>query len=183
MDSQAQLIGALYSDGRHRALAAAHRVVRSRADAEDIVQSVFARLLVAGLRFDGRSSAERWLRRVVVNASISELRARRRAERLEWTPEDRALPDELVATSERRAQFLRALATLPERYRAVISLRDLRGLSYPEIARCLNIPEGTVKSTLSRGRRRLARALGIASFDVSAPEQPHTAGDGVSPCE
>jgi RNA polymerase sigma-70 factor (ECF subfamily) len=74
-----------------------------------------------------------------------------------------------VVGNERHALFLEALEHLSEQHRLVVTLRDLRGYSYPEIARMLGLPEGTVKSALNRGRTRLmARMAQATALDSTA---------------
>jgi RNA polymerase sigma-70 factor (ECF subfamily) len=64
---------------------------------------------------------------------------------------------------QEHALLLKAMDHLSEQHRLVVTLRDLRGYSYPEIARMLGLPEGTVKSALNRGRGRLLRHLARAA--------------------
>jgi RNA polymerase sigma-70 factor (ECF subfamily) len=149
----------VYRQHRRRALSIARRILRDADEAEDVVQEVFARLHSQNVRFDGKAAYTTWLHRVLVNSSINSLRARRRRGKLETalpTPDD---PETIAVGSERHARFLEALEHLSEQHRLVVTLRDLRGYSYPEIARMLRLPEGTVKSALNRGRTRLMAAL------------------------
>ncbi len=152
----------LYRQHRRRALAIARRILRDTDAAEDVVQDVFARLLVQGVRFDGKSAYSTWLHRILVNASINFLRAKKRRDRLE-TPLHTAIdPESAVAEKEHHALFLKALATLSAQHQLVVTLRDLRGHSYPEIARLTGLAEGTVKSALNRGRARLMAKLALS---------------------
>ncbi len=156
----------LYRQHRRRALAIARRILRDNDDAEDVVQEVFARLHSANVRFDGKAAYTTWLHRILVNSSINSLRARKRRGRLESTLPAPRDPEEAAVDSQQHAQFLEALEHLSEQHRLVVTLRDLRGFSYPEIARMLGLPEGTVKSALNRGRTRLLAR--IASSDAEA---------------
>lgn len=157
----------LYRQHRRRALSIARRILRDADEAEDVVQEVFARLHSQNVRFDGKAAYTTWLHRILVNSSINSLRARRRRGKLETTlptPDD---PETCAVGNERHALFLEALEHLSEQHRLVVTLRDLRGYSYPEIARMLNLPEGTVKSALNRGRTRLMAAM---AKDAGEPE-------------
>ncbi|MCC6334755.1 MAG: RNA polymerase sigma factor [Myxococcales bacterium] len=159
----------LYRQHRRRALSIARRILRDADEAEDVVQEVFARLHSQNVRFDGKAAYTTWLHRILVNSSINSLRARRRRGKLETPlapPED---PETKAVGNERHAHFLEALEHLSEQHRLVVTLRDLRGYSYPEIARMLGLPEGTVKSALNRGRTRLMAAM---AKDTGDPEQP-----------
>lgn len=149
----------LYRQHRQRALAVVRRIVKDSDEAEDVVQDVFVRLYTKNVHFDGKAACTTWLHRILVNSSINSLRARKRRGKLE-TPlglvED---PEARAVGNERHAMLLEALQHLSEQHRLVVTLRDVRGYSYPDIARMLGLPEGTVKSALNRGRTRLAKVL------------------------
>lgn len=149
----------LYELHRRRALAIARRILRDNDEAEDVVQEVFTRLLRAGVHFDGKAAYTTWLHRILVNSSINSLRAKKRRDRLESPMAAAEDPEESAVNSERHEQFMAALSHLSEQHKMVVTLRDLRGYSYPEIARMLRIPEGTVKSALNRGRSRLMQRM------------------------
>ncbi len=108
--------------------------------------------------------------RILINSSINSLRARKRRGTLE-TPlglvED---PESRAVGNERHGLLLQALEHLSEQHRLVVTLRDVRGYSYPDIARMLGLPEGTVKSALNRGRTRLAKVMGATDPDPSGAE-------------
>lgn len=149
----------VYRQHRRRAVALARRILLDADEAEDVVQEVFARLHAQGVRFDGAAAYSTWLHRVLVNSSINQLRARRRRGKLTSPIAQPEGPEEAAEGREERTLLLAALERLSEQHRLVITLRDLRGLSYPEIARTLGLPEGTVKSALSRGRASLLRRV------------------------
>jgi RNA polymerase sigma-70 factor, ECF subfamily len=145
----------LYRTQRARAVAVAGRILGDRAEAEDVVQEVFARLFAGRGRFDGRAAYSTWLYRILVNSSINHLRAQKRRRRLRLQGGAPLTPEEIASGHELTDQLDGALGQLGERHRQVLWLREFRGLSYPEIAALLHIPEGTVKSALNRGRARL----------------------------
>jgi RNA polymerase sigma-70 factor (ECF subfamily) len=149
----------LYRQHRRRALAIARRILRDNDEAEDVVQEVFARLHSSHVRFDGKAAYTTWLHRILVNSSINSLRARKRRSRLESTLSEARDPEAQAVDNQQHALFLEGLEHLSEQHRLVITLRDVRGYSYPEIARMLGLPEGTVKSALNRGRTRLMAHL------------------------
>jgi RNA polymerase sigma-70 factor (ECF subfamily) len=165
----------LYVEHRRRALAIALRIVKDADEAEDVVQDVFARLSRTQVRFEGKAAYTTWLHRILVNAAINSLRAKRRRGRLESHPSEVASPEAMAADNEHHALLLNALDTLSEQHRQVVTLRDLRGFSYPEMARLLRLPEGTVKSALNRGRTRLmvrVKAMTAEPDAVSLPSSP-----------
>ncbi len=151
----------LYASHRARALSVARRILRDRADAEDVVQEVFSRLCAGAADFRGEAAYSTWLHRVVVNASLNHLRAQKRRTRLVALPGEAPCPEETASRKEQTDRFLAAIAQLPEPFRQVIWLREVRGFSYPQIASMLRVPEGTVKSALHRARQRVARLLEV----------------------
>ncbi|XXF75988.1 RNA polymerase sigma factor [Myxococcaceae bacterium GXIMD 01537] len=152
-------VSQLYRQHRTRALAIARRILGDEDDAEDVVQDVFARLARKPEGFTGRSAWTTWLHRVMVNSSINWLRARKRREKLQHEPTESASPESQAAGAEMRRHYQEALSEVSEQQRQVLYLREERGFSYPEIAQVLRIPEGTVKSTLHRGRQRAMEVL------------------------
>jgi RNA polymerase sigma-70 factor (ECF subfamily) len=152
--------------------AVAFRIVRSRADAEDVVQRVFQAL--PGARYRGSATLWSYLYRAAVNGSVNLLRARRRrdllsqdlahdlalAPRLSSDPESHVLEGEILAC------VARALLRVKPSHRRVLVLRVKHGLSNVEIARQEGIPPATVATWLRRGREELRAALGPTLRDL-----------------
>ena len=161
MDASAALppIEVLYQQHRRRALAIARRILQDADEAEDVVQEVFIRLYSQKVRFDGKAACSTWLHRILVNSSINCLRARKRRAKLQSETQEEDGPEEHLLGDERHQMFMKALGQLSEQHQNVLTLRELRGFSYPEIAQLLRMPEGTVKSALNRGRARLVEAM------------------------
>ncbi len=149
-----------------------YRMCHNEADALDLAQSTFLKALEALRQFQGRSSFYTWLFRIAINLTMTLRRTQgRRATRsLDQTHEDGAAPaklppgggDVVSAALERRElqqQVERALGRLGDDYRAAVVLRDVEGLDYSEIAEILDVPAGTVKSRISRGRALLRDLL------------------------
>ena len=130
-------------------------------DADDAAQDGFLSALVKLAQYDSRRPFGPWLMRIVANAA-TDRRRRRNVRRAE--PLDPALvgggprPDAVAMRSELGERLRAALAELPERRRTAVVLFDVEGYSHAEIAGILGIPEGTVRSEVFHGRRRL-RAL------------------------
>jgi RNA polymerase sigma-70 factor (ECF subfamily) len=152
-------ISQLYEKHRRKALAIARRILGDSDEAEDVVQDVFSKLCFHDVRFDGKAATSTWLHRIMVNSSINSLRARKRRGKLETPMGPCDNPEECSLSDERHRLFLEALTQLSAQHRAVLTLREVRGFSYPEIARMLQLPEGTVKSALNRGRSRLLEVM------------------------
>lgn len=146
----------LYRQHRAQALRIARRILKDPEEAEDVVQEVFLRMWVQPDSYDGRAAWSTWLFRVMVNSSINSLRARKRRGKLAaLPPEDSPLsPEELAVTHQMRELFTRALKEVGGTQEQVVWMREVRGFSYPEIASLLQMPEGTVKSTLHRARAK-----------------------------
>jgi RNA polymerase sigma-70 factor (ECF subfamily) len=138
------------------------RITGDPTDALDALQEAMIAIVRGLPRFDGRSKASTWMYRIAVNACLDHLRQRRRRPTVplperDATPAAGAAVDDEVAT---RTDVDRALAALPDEFRAPIVLRDVLGHDYAEIAHILDIPGGTVRSRIARGRAQLARHLG-----------------------
>lgn len=153
--------------------AVAFRIVRSRADAEDVVQRVFQALPGAGYR--GSASLWSYLYRAAVNGSVNLLRARRRRDLLSqdlahdlalWPRSSESDPERHVLEGEILACVARALLRVKPSHRRVLVLRVKHGLSNVEIARQEGIPPATVATWLRRGREELRAALGPTLRDL-----------------
>lgn len=151
---------------QRRVVAIALGMVRNRQDALDVAQEAFLRVHCALGSFDGQSQFSTWLYRIVHNLCIDHLR-RRRIE-VEFDERDASLrpapavgddPARAVADRELRARFVTALETLSPAHRAVLTLREVEGLSYQQIAEVVGCSIGTVMSRLFHARRNLQREL------------------------
>ncbi len=130
----------------------AWRMLGSAADAEDITQEVFLKLYATRSE---QSAA--WLYRVTVNLCLDHIRKRKPATDAALVAlADPAPSPEQMATQAQRQQVLALhIARLPERERACLVLRDLEGLSSPEVAAILGITEETVRSAIYRAKEKL----------------------------
>jgi RNA polymerase sigma-70 factor (ECF subfamily) len=151
-----------------RAFAVALGMVRNREDALDICQEAFLRVHRGLKSFEGEAQFYTWLYRIVHNVAIDHLRRRRidvvPLEALGGEPaiaadENETDPLRAIDTEERCERFKAALATLSESHRAVLTLREIEGLSYEAIATVVGCPIGTVMSRLFHARRRLLQAM------------------------
>lgn len=156
-------VDALLRSHHDRLYAVCRRLTGNDADAADATQETLL-AVVRGLRnFDGRSRFTTWSYRIAVNASLDELRRRRRRpepglEEYEQEPADHRGEDRSGA-SDLRLDVDAALRRLAPEFRAAVVLRDLCGLDYAEIAEVLDIPPGTVRSRIARGRANLVPLL------------------------
>ena len=140
--------------------AVCRRVLGHPEDALDATQEALIAISRGIGRFDGRSRFTTWMYRVATNAALDEARRRkRRPIAFEHLPETSVGVDETAAV-DARLDVDEAMATLSADYRAAVALRDLAGLDYAEIASVLDIPIGTVRSRIARGRAALADRIG-----------------------
>jgi RNA polymerase sigma-70 factor, ECF subfamily len=142
----------------------AFRLTGNDDDARDLVQEVLLRVR-KGLDTYRPGSLEGWLSRITTNTFLDEVRRRRRRP-VEALPDDpeRVLPPAAAADEALAAQALpddvqSALRRLPPDYRSAVVLCDVVGLPYQEIARALDVPVGTVRSRIHRGRAMLREVL------------------------
>ena len=154
----------------------AARLLGDGEEARDVAQEVFLQVYRTLGRFEGRSSLKTWIYRIVVNQCHNRRRFwhRRGRDREEALDEGLAAPDRFgggawqaspyqqAVAGERARRVQRALLGLRFDQRTVLVLREIEGLSCEEVAGALGIPEGTVKSRLSRAREALReRLLGV----------------------
>ena len=142
----------------------AYRLTGNHDDAQDLVQEVLLRVS-RGLATYQPGSMEGWLSRIATNAFLDDVRRKKRRP-VEALPEDaeRVLPGALPADEALDAANLPdhvqdAVRALPPDYRAAVVLCDVVGLPYDEIAEALDVPIGTVRSRIHRGRSLLREAL------------------------
>ncbi len=154
------------------------RILGNREDAEDATQEAFLAALRKAATFRQAAAFTTWLYRVAVNAATDQARRRGRARLTLLDPEDVGLaadpggdPGELVAIA---VTVQAALAQVPEEFRVAVVLCDLYRVPYAEAAQILEVPVGTVKSRVFRGRLALAERLGDAGSGLrsASPTRP-----------
>ncbi len=153
---------------RRKVFNVAYKFVGRHDLAEDLTQEIFLKIFKALGTFDRRANFQTWLISVSRNLCIDHYRSVRKERELVDRSVDAAdvspvssEPDALVTLErgDRRAMLHRALEKLPDTLRAAVVLRDIKELSYQEIADQLGLPEGTVKSRINRGRKELTRHI------------------------
>lgn len=160
------------------------RILGRRSDADDAAQNALVSIARNLNSFDGRSSFSTWAYRIAANAALDELRRRRRrpqplrdVERMhEHLADPRA--ERAGDALENRELVERALAALPEEYRVALVLRDVADLDYEQIATVLDVPIGTVRSRIARGRARLADSFGNRTTPSERPIESNESTDG-----
>src|SRR5262245_55977048 len=167
----------------------AQGITRNAADAEEVVQDVFASIVQKLDTFEGRAALWTWLYRVSTNAALNKRRGKRHEVEVpldsdlpSFKPDghrdgDRAYlladwsqrPDETLLSKEARGLLDAALARLPDDYRTIVVLRDVEELSNEEAARVLGESIGSVKSRLHRARMALREQM--TRFFVTASQK------------
>ncbi len=153
-----------WSDARGRCLREAHRLLKSKDDAEEAVQEALVRAWRMQHRCRNRQMPMPWLLQITRNEAFRLMeRSRRRAEVLS---DDVREPDpgagSAVEALVERLTVREAVAMLPMRDRELLELRYGKDLTQPKVAELTGLPEGTVKVRLHRARNRLRVALGEA---------------------
>jgi RNA polymerase sigma-70 factor, ECF subfamily len=150
---------------RHQAamITLARVLTSGRGDAEDLAQEVFVRAWRSLRTFRGDSAFRTWLHRVAINvvrtSQVKQGRLRRLFGGAEPLPDPPSGEEPLDTAIARRQAIDRALAALPDDLRVAVTLRDLQGLDYKEIAAALDVPVGTVESRIFRARQKLRPLL------------------------
>jgi RNA polymerase sigma-70 factor (ECF subfamily) len=169
----------------------AYKFVGKHDEAEDLTQDIFLKIFKSLHTFDRRANFQTWLISVSRNLCIDHYRSVRKERETidrdinaaDLAPASHDVgPYKELEHNDQRAILRRALEHLPPTLRTAVLLRDIRALSYQEIADKLGLPEGTVKSRINRGRLELARQIGrIQEKGGSARQEPAAGTDGEDP--
>lgn len=163
---------------RRKVFNVAYKFVGKHDEAEDLTQDIFLKVFKSLRTFDRRANFQTWLISVSRNLCIDHYRSVRQERQII----DRGVdPDELspvarepgavaaIEQHDRVALLRQALAKLPASLRTAVLMRDIQELSYQEIADRLQLPEGTVKSRINRGRTELAKQIRRMRGDDYSP--------------
>jgi RNA polymerase sigma-70 factor, ECF subfamily len=155
--------GELVARHERRVYGVCLRILGNREDAEDATQETFLAALRRAASFRRAAAFSTWLYRIAVNAATDQARRRGRARMASLDPEDAGLAvapgSELGEAVASAVAVQTALAKVPEEFRVAVVLCDLYRIPYPDAAQILEIPVGTVKSRVFRGRLALAESL------------------------
>ena len=159
---------ALILSCKNRAYNIAFRYMNNEEDAMDVLQEAFIKIYRGLPSFNMDSSFDTWVYRIVVNAANDALRKRKKIAALqlvypddeeknpaEEVPDSAPLPEEVLENKEHAGYIIDCLNKLDEDHRQVLILRDIQGFSYEEISQMTDCSMGTVKSRISRARRKL----------------------------
>ena len=187
LDGDADAFGTLVQRHQTRVFNVALRVLGDPDDARDAAQDAFLALVRKLSQFRGDAAFTTWMHRITVNACYDILRKRRRQPMLHLVGDpDDPMPELLPSVADHAdatadsIDVARALQQIPEEYRVVLVLADVQDLPYEEIARVLDVPLGTVKSRVHRGRIALGRAMGIPNEQPREPTPTRRPSEGES---
>ena len=149
------------------------RILNDRTGSDDLAQEVFVRVFVHRRNYRRGSKFSTWIFTIAANLAKNEIR--RRVRRRNWFSLDALTEvlndsfiqladptenrDAVIEREQLQGEVGKAIATVPEKYRLALVLRDIEGLSYEEIAEVLGVPGGTVRSRINRARSMLKRRL------------------------
>lgn len=151
-----------------------YRFLNDYEEAVDLSQETFVRVYFAVERYHTDYAFSTYIYRIATNLAISEIRKRKRRTLLSLTglfqgeddaqtefqpPDKQPLADENLVEDEQNRMIARAIAALPDKYRAPIILREIENKSYEEIAQILDLGLGTTKSRINRARNLLKEKL------------------------
>lgn len=144
------------------------RLTRDREEAEDLSQEAIVRAYEAFDRFDGQNF-KAWILRILTNLYINKYRRKKRTGTTASLDDDENLfepmapaeesPDRVMFDNLMGAEVEEALSRVPEIFRTAVILSDIEGMTYDEIAEATDVPVGTVRSRIARGRSALRAAL------------------------
>jgi RNA polymerase sigma-70 factor, ECF subfamily len=158
-----QAFGQLVSRHERRIYGLCLRILGNREDAEDATQEAFLAALRKAASFRRAAAFSTWLYRIAVNAATDQARRRGRARLTTLDPEDAGLTaapgSDLGEAVTAAVAVQTALTQVPEEFRVAVVLCDLYRIPYADAAQILEVPVGTVKSRVFRGRLALAECL------------------------
>ncbi len=168
-EGDGEAFGQLIERYKSKVFNLAYGMIGDRSEADDLAQEVFIKAYYALPKFQFRSEFGTWLYRIAINHVRDYLRKNRhRLDEVSIHELGETLPaaadsslEERQLADRRRLLVQTALRRLPDKYQAILVLRDMQGMPYDEIARILGISPGTVDSRLHRARKKLREKLAV----------------------
>lgn len=144
----------------------AYRMMQNEQEAKDISQEIFIKVYRNLPRFDEKSTFSTWLYRIAINTCIDALRKNKTKQTISWEQHieqnetityTTETPEEICLQKEKQNNIMEALQNLSPEHKAVILMRDIQDMTYGEIAECLSVSLGTVKSRIARAREQFKK--------------------------
>lgn len=149
----------LVKEYQQKVYSTALSIMGNRSDAYDVSQEVFIRIYKSISGFRGASSLSTWIYKITTNICLDTLRKENRFKAVDLgevsdfvSESSLSSPEKYILSAERKEKIRQALTLLPSDLKTAFVLRDIEGLSYAEISEVTSVPEGTVKSRISRAR-------------------------------
>jgi len=170
IEGDEEAFGVLVKKYRTKVFNLAYSLTRDRDAADDLAQESFIKAYFALPRFKLKSGFGTWLYRIAMNTVKDYLRKKGRIREVTFGKEIEHLviqEDEMERKEKKQQEeqnrrlVHEAIQSLPEKYQLILSLRDIQGFSYGEIADILNVSPGTVDSRLHRARKTLRKKIGL----------------------
>jgi RNA polymerase sigma-70 factor (ECF subfamily) len=170
IEGDEEAFGVLVKKYKTKVFNLAYSLTRDRDAADDLAQESFIKAYFALPRFKLKSEFGTWLYRIAINTVKDYLRKKGRIKKITFAKEIEHLviqEDEMERKEKKQREeqnrrlVHQTIKTLPEKYQLILSLRDIQGFSYGEIADILNISPGTVDSRLHRARKNLRKKIGL----------------------
>jgi len=149
----------IYETFSERLLNQSYRILLSREQAEDVVQDLFVRLPEIIGEFRGESALGTWLYRVAHNMCLNRLQQAKNRAKLEWENAEELAPRARGGSVELTDLLTKAMAGLDAETRSLLWLKEGEGVPLKELSVILMLPEGTLKSRLSRARDKVKEYL------------------------
>ena len=146
----------------------AYRMMQNEEEAKDISQEIFIKIYRNLQKFDEKSAFSTWIYRIAVNTCIDALRKKKGKEAVSWEEQTQnqketivditvETPEEAYLQKEKQMQIMDMIQNLSPEYKAVLLMRDMENMTYGEIAECLSVSLGTVKSRIARAREQFKK--------------------------
>ncbi len=147
----------------------AYRMLQNEEEAKDISQEIFLKVYRNLKNFDGKSAFSTWIYRIAVNTCIDAIRKNKGRQTIsieqtiestlhnEMPQQQEDTPEKAYLTKENRTEIVEIIQCLSPEHRAMLLMRDMEDMTYGEIAECLSLSLGTVKSRIARAREQFKK--------------------------
>ena len=144
----------------------AYRMMQNEQEAKDISQEIFVKVYRNLSKFDEKSAFSTWLYRIAVNTCIDALRKNKTKQTISWEQHIEQnknetatyqTPENIYLQREKQNDIMETLQNLSPEHKAIILMRDMQDMTYGEIAECLSVSLGTVKSRSARAREQFKK--------------------------